>query len=237
MTAFIYELLGTCILLLVGNGVVANVVLNKTKGQSSGWIVITLAWAMAVYIGVIVASKGSQAHLNPAVTIAFVLLGKMKSVVGLQYIVAQFLGASLGAFLNWIMYKPHYAETKDQDLILATFCTAPAIPDTISNLISEVIATFVLIFVILMLVPADVEMGSLSALPVSLLVLVIGLGLGGTTGYAINPARDFGPRLMHSILPITFKGNSNWSYSWIPVVGPILGSVLAVILFNLLGRV
>jgi glycerol uptake facilitator protein len=237
MTAFIYELLGTCILLLLGNGVVANVVLNKTKGNGSGWIVITFGWAIAVYVAVIVASKGSQAHLNPAVTVAFVLLGKMNSLLGFQYILAQLLGASLGSFLNWMMYKPHYAETKDQDLILATFCTAPAIPDTISNLISEIIGTFVLIFVILQLVPSDVEMGSLSALPVSLLVLVIGLGLGGPTGFAINPARDFGPRLMHSILPITFKGNSNWAYSWIPVVGPILGSVLAVILFNLLGRV
>ncbi len=234
MTPYLYEFIGTCILLLAGNGVVANVVLNKTKGHGSGWIVITFGWALSVYIAVIVASKGSQAHLNPAVTIAFVLLGKMNVVVGFKYILAQVLGASFGAFLAWILYRPHFAETKDKDLILASFCTAPAIPDTISNLISEVIGTFVLIFVILLLVPADMEIGSLSALPVALLVFAIGLSLGGPTGYAINPARDFGPRLVHSLLPITFKGNSNWSYSWIPIIGPILGSILAVLVFRLL---
>jgi len=234
MSPFLAEFLGTMILILLGNGVVANVVLDKTKGNNSGWIVITLAWAMAVFVAVYIASGASGAHLNPVVTLSLAALGKFAWTSVPMYIIAQFLGAMAGTTLVYIMYKQHYDETTDAGLIKATFCTEPAIRSTFHNLISESIGAFVLIFGILFLTSSENSLGSLDALPVALLVLVIGLSLGGTTGYAINPARDLGPRIMHAILPIKNKGTSDWSYSWIPVVGPICGGLLAILLFSFL---
>jgi glycerol uptake facilitator protein len=233
MNAMLFEFIGTAILLFIGNGVVANVVLSKTKGNNSGWIVITIGWAMSVFIAVTVASKGSDAHLNPAISLAMVVLGKINIITATKYIIGQILGAMLGSFLAWFFYKDHFDETRDAESILASFSTSPAIPKTNSNLISEILATFILILGVLMIDSPKVGIGSISAVPVSFLVLGIGLGLGGTTGYAINPARDLGPRIMHSILPIQHKGLSNWSYAWIPVIGPILGGILAAVTFSL----
>jgi glycerol uptake facilitator protein len=224
MSIFFSELIGTALLIILGNGVVANVVLNKTKGNSSGWIVITFGWAIAVFVGVFVAAKTSGAHLNPAITIAFAYLDKISIDKILLYLGGQFAGAMTGAFIVWLTYRQHFAVTDDQGLKRAVFCTAPAIRNTTSNLISEIVGTFVLVF------------GALDALPVALLVLGIGLSLGGTTGYAINPARDLGPRIMHAILPIKDKGNSDWSYSWIPVIGPVIGALIAAVLFNIVSK-
>jgi glycerol uptake facilitator protein len=233
MSPFIAEFTGTAILLLLGNGVVANVVLNKTKGHGSGWIVITFGWAMAVFVGVYTSAAYSDAHINPAVTVALALKTGVWQQVPL-YIVAQLLGAMFGSLLVWLCYRQHFDATDNPDLILAVFCTAPAIRHTLHNFISEVIGTLVLILGVLFLSAPEAKLGSLDALPVALLILAIGLSLGGSTGYAINPARDLGPRLMHFILPIKNKGNSNWAYSWIPVIAPITGAALAVLLFNLL---
>ena len=234
MSPFFAEFLGTMILILLGNGVVANVVLDKTKGNNSGWIVITLAWAMAVFIAVYITSGSSGAHLNPIVTLSLAILGKFAWTTVPMYVAAQFLGAMAGATLVYLSYKQHYDETTDAGLIKATFCNEPAIRNTFYNLLSETIGTFVLIIGILFLTGPENSLGSLDALPVALLVLAIGLSLGGTTGYAINPARDLGPRIMHALLPIKNKGISDWHYSWIPVVGPICGGLLAVLVFNFL---
>lgn len=234
MSPFIAELIGTMILILLGNGVVANVVLNKTKGNNGGWIVITFGWAIAVFTAVYISSSASGAHLNPIVTMALALLGKFEWANVLMYVLAQFLGAMIGTSLVYLSYKQHYDETEDAGLIKATFCNEPAIRNTFHNLITEIIATFALIFGVLYLAGPENSLGSLDALPVALLVLGIGLSLGGATGYAINPARDLGPRIMHAILPIKNKGTSDWGYSWIPVVGPILGGILAVLVFSLL---
>jgi glycerol uptake facilitator protein len=234
MTPFISEFLGTSIMLLLGNGVVANVVLAKTKGNNSGWIVITFAWAVAVFVGVYTATI-SGAHLNPAVTIAdAVVSGNWDKV--LVYIPAQILGAMCGTTLAWLAYKQHFDATDDADAKLACFCTAPAIRSNMYNFISEMIGAFALMFAVLMLSKskASVELGPLSALPVALIVLGIGLSLGGATGYAINPARDLGPRIMHFLLPIKNKRDSDWGYSWIPVVAPIAGAVLAAFLYKLI---
>jgi glycerol uptake facilitator protein len=234
MTPFVSEFVGTAIMLLLGNGVVANVVLAKTKGNNSGWIVITLAWAVAVFVGVYTAAA-SGAHLNPAVTIGdAVTSGNWDKV--LVYIPAQMLGAMCGATLAWLAYKQHFDVTDDADGKLACFCTAPAIRSNMYNFISEMIGAFALMFAVLMLSnsKASVELGPLSALPVALIVLGIGLSLGGATGYAINPARDLGPRIMHFLLPIKNKRDSNWSYSWIPVVAPSVGTVLAALIYKLL---
>jgi glycerol uptake facilitator protein len=231
MSPFIAEFAGTGLLILLGNGVVANVVLNKTKGNGSGWIVITFGWAMAVFVGVYVSSAGSDAHLNPAVTIALALKKGDWSNVPL-YIAAQMLGAMFGSLLVWLSYRQHFYATDDKHLKQAVFCTEPAIRSTFNNFISEMTGTFVLILGVLFLSSPASKLGSLDALPVALLVLAIGLSLGGTTGYAINPARDLGPRIMHFILPIKNKTNSDWSYSWIPVVAPIAGAVLAVFVFG-----
>lgn len=243
MNYFIAELLGTMLMILMGAGVVANVVLKGTKGFNSGWIVITTGWAFGVYIGVVVAGPVSGAHLNPAVTLGLAVAGKFAWGKVVYYIVAQFLGASAGAILVWLSYKDHFNATDDKGAKLGVFCTAPAIRNYPVNFICEVIGTFVLIFVVLYITGVKIEdghdtpigMGSLGALPVALLVWVIGLSLGGTTGYAINPARDLAPRLMHALLPIKNKGNNDWSYSWIPVVAPIAGAVIASGLFLLLG--
>jgi glycerol uptake facilitator protein len=235
MTPFVAEFLGTALLILLGNGVVANVVLSKTKGQNSGWIVITFGWAIAVFVGVYAAAAASGAHLNPAVTIADALnTGNWSKVA--TYIPAQFLGAMAGAFLVWLAYKQHFDETTDADLKLAVFCNAPAIRNTAHNIITEIIGTFALMLGVLTMSNNGeaVNLGALNALPVALLVLGIGLSLGGPTGYAINPARDLGPRIMHFILPIKNKRNSDWEYSWIPVVAPIVGAVLAVLVKKVL---
>ena len=232
MSPFISEFVGTSILLLLGNGVVANVVLNKTKGNGSGWIVITLGWAMAVFVGVY-ASTASGANLNPAVTIGLAVKTNDWSNVPL-YIAAQMLGAMFGSLLVWLSYRQHFDETENKDLKLAVFCTAPAIRNTVNNFISELIGTFMLMMGVLFLSSPENKLGSLDALPVALLVLAVGLSLGGSTGYAINPARDLGPRLLHFILPIKNKRDSDWGYSWIPVVAPIAGAVIAVVVFGLI---
>lgn len=237
MSAFSAELIGTMFMILLGNGVVANVVLNGTKGQNGGWIVITTAWALAVFVGVVIAAPFSGAHLNPAVTIGLAIAEKFDWAQVPTYFLAQFLGAMLGTTLVWLMYKDFYAGTPDQGAKRATFCTSPAIRNKISNLISEIIGAFVLLFVIFYFTNAEmgedktpIGLGSLGALPVALLVWVIGLSLGGTTGYAINPARDLGPRIMHAILPVTGKGDNDWGYAWVPVAGPAIGSCIAAFL-------
>ena len=231
MTPFLAEIIGTGLLMLLGDGVVANVVLKRTKGEGSGWIVITLGWGMAVFVGVFAAASVSGAHINPAVTIALAAAGKFSWSLVPAYIAAQFIGAAIGSFLVWLHYRPHFGVTDDADGKLAVFCTGPAIRDTGSNLVSEIIGTFVLVFGVLHLAAPEVGLGALDALPVALLVLVIGLSLGGTTGYAINPARDLAPRIMHALLPIPGKRDSDWSYSWIPVAGPVIGGLLAAGLY------
>ena len=224
---FIGEVLGTMILILLGDGVVAGVLLNKSKAFAGGWIVITLAWGLAVFSGVVVSGPYSGAHLNPAGTLGLAITGATPWDQVPMYLVAQFLGAFIGATLVFLHYYPHWAETEDPGLKLAVFSTGPAVRNMTWNLVSEIIGTFVLIFVGFSLGNAGGASSSIGgALSWGLLVLVIGLGLGGTTGYAINPARDLGPRIMHAILPIPGKGSSDWEYSWIPVVGPLIGGAL-----------
>ena len=234
MNNFLFEFIGTAFLVLLGDGVVANVVLNKTKGNNSGWIVITFGWAIAVFVGVYISAAHSGAHLNPAVTIALAVAEKFDWALVPVQIAGQFCGAMLGALLVWIAYKKHFDETTDADAKLAVFCNSPAIPHITFNLVTEIIGTFALVFGVFFISGGDVKLGALDALPVALLVLGIGLSLGGPTGYAINPARDLGPRIMHFILPIKDKGSSGWGYSWIPVVGPVIGGVLAALLFKAL---
>ncbi|HMU09229.1 MAG TPA: MIP/aquaporin family protein [Ferruginibacter sp.] len=232
MNNFLFELIGTAFLILLGDGVVANVVLNKTKGKNGGWIVITFGWAMAVFVGVYISAAQSGAHLNPAVSIGLATAGKFDWANVPLYIAGQFAGAMTGALLVWLAYKKHFDETTDADAKLAVFCNSPAIRNTVSNLTTEIIGTFALVFGIFFITGADAGLRSLDALPVALLILGIGLSLGGPTGYAINPARDLGPRIMHFILPIKDKRDSDWSYSWIPVVGPIVGGLIAAIVFK-----
>ncbi len=227
MVPFAGEIIGTMLLIILGNGVVANVVLKNTKGNSGGWIVITFGWAMAVFVAVFAMGSISGAHINPAVTIGLALVGKFPWADVPVYILGQLIGAALGATIVWIHYKDHFAITENEDLKMACFCTAPEIRSTVNNLLSEIIGTFVLVFGVLFIAAPEVGIGSLDALPVALLVFSIGLSLGGTTGYAINPARDLGPRIMHALLPIPRKRNSDWRYSWIPIVGPIIGTALA----------
>lgn len=227
------EIFGTMLLILLGDGVVAGVLLAKSKAQNAGWIVISFAWAFAVFVGVVVAGPLTGAHLNPAVTIGLAVQGTTAWDQVPFYLIGEFIGAFIGAILVAIHYWPHFAETEDPGLKLAVFSTGPAVRNTPFNFISEVIGTFVLVFVILTFGTngAAVDVGALGALPVAFLILVIGLSLGGTTGYAINPARDLGPRIIHQILPIPGKGDSDWSYSWIPVVGPIVGGVIAALIY------
>jgi glycerol uptake facilitator protein len=232
MSPFLGELIGTAILLLLGDGVVANVVLKKTKGHGSGWIVITFGWGMAVFTGVVIATEASKAHLNPAVSIGLAAAGKFAWTKVPAYIAAQMLGAALGAALVWLNYKAHFDATDDDDAKLAVFCTGPAIRSAGLNVISEIIGTFVLVFAVLHFSSPEGGLGSLDALPVALVVLVIGLSLGGSTGYAINPARDLAPRIVHAILPIRGKRDPDWGYAWIPVVGPILGGILAAVVYT-----
>lgn len=232
MTPFIAELLGTMFLIVLGDGVVANVVLSKTKGNSSGWIVITFGWAIGVFTGVYVASHGSGAHINPAITLAMAVFNDFPWYDVPVYIAGQFAGAMIGAVIVWLSYRQHFDETENQSLQLATFCTIPAIRSNIHNLITEVIGTFILVLGVLFLAKPTNSLGTLDALPVALLVLGIGLSLGGATGYAINPARDLGPRIIHFILPVKNKGESDWGYSWIPVIGPVVGGLLAALIFK-----
>jgi glycerol uptake facilitator protein len=235
MTAFIGELVGTALLIILGDGVVANVVLQKTKGNNSGWIVITIGWAMAVFVGILTSAAASGAHLNPAVTIAMAAIGKFEWALVPTYIAAQLLGAFLGAIIVLLSYQQHFNETENAADKLAVFSTGPAIRNTVHNLISEIIGTFVLVFAVLKIAAPANNLGALDALPVAFIVLAIGLSLGGTTGYAINPARDLGPRIAHTFLPIKNKGGSDWGYSWIPVIGPILGGLIAAFLFQAIG--
>jgi glycerol uptake facilitator protein len=237
MTPFIAEIIGTAILILLGGGVVANVVLNKTIGNSSGWIVITTGWALAVYIAVVIAGPYSGAHINPAVSISLAVAGKFSWEQVPLYITAQIIGAMIGAFTVWVFYKNHFDATEDAESKKAVFCTTPVIRNTFFNIFSETVGTFVLLFTILYFTDATITsddtivgLGSLGALPVALLVWSIGLSLGGTTGYAINPARDLGPRIVHALVPIKNKASNDWNYAWIPVVGPILGGILAALL-------
>ena len=224
------EFLGTALLILLGEGVVAGVLLNKSKAQNSGWIAITLSWGLAVTIAVYASAQLSGAHLNPAVSFALAIKGDLAWSLLLPYIAAQFAGAMVGSTLVYLHYLPHWKVTEDADAKLAVFCTAPAIRHTPSNVISEVIGTFVLVFGIFSIGTTKMADG-LGPFIVGMLVVVIGLCLGGTTGYAINPARDLGPRIMHAILPIEGKRDSDWGYAWVPVVAPLIGAALATYAF------
>lgn len=228
------EFLGTALLVLLGNGVVAGVVLPKTKNNGAGWIVITAGWAFAVMVAAFISGKIGPGHLNPAVSLAFAVKGDISFGTFLAYTLAQMLGAMLGTTLVWLMHKPHYEEaSQDPAGMLATFSTGPAIRSTGANLLSEILGTFVLLLAILSFGFYEMPNG-LGTLCVAFTIWGLGLSLGGTTGYALNPARDLGPRIMHAILPLKGKGDSDWGYSWIPVVGPLLGAVLAVLVANLM---
>ncbi|MCF8258922.1 MAG: aquaporin family protein [Flavobacteriales bacterium] len=245
MSPFAAEFLGTMLLILMGGGVVANAILTGTKGNGGGWIVITVGWALGVFIGVTVAAPFSGAHLNPAVTLALALNGSFPWANVGMFVLAQLLGAMLGAGLVWLFYRDHFAATADKDAKLAVFCTAPAIRTLSTSFLCEAVGTFVLVYAILHVASPVLDgpngdavmvgMGSLGAIPVTLIVLAIGLSLGGPTGYAINPARDLGPRIMHALLPIPAKRNSDWTYAWVPVVAPLVGSAIAVLLTGIFG--
>ncbi|MEO8821693.1 MAG: MIP/aquaporin family protein [Ginsengibacter sp.] len=241
MSPFIAELIGTMILILLGNGVVANVILKGTKGNGSGWMVITTGWALAVFAGVVVAGPYSGAHLNPAVTIGLAIGGKFPWTQVPAFIVAQLIGAMIGSFLVWIMYKDHFRITEESALKAASFYTSPAIKNTRLNFISELLGTFVLLLAVFYITNGEmgkektpIGLGSIGALPVAFIVWAIGLSLGGTTGYAINPARDLGPRIVHSLLPIKDKNKNDWKYAWIPIAAPITGAAIAAVLYLIL---
>lgn len=242
MNSYLFEFIGTAMLILIGNGIVANLVLKGTKGSDSGWVGISLAWGIAVFIGVFISADVSGAHLNPAVTIGLATAGKFSWSLVPGYFIAQVLGGMMGNLLVWLTYKKQYEATDDSGAILATFSTAPAIRSPFWNMITEIIGTFALVFGVFYIAGGavgddPVSLGSLDALPVALLVMGIGFGLGGPTGYAINPARDFGPRLLHSILPIKNKGKSDWGYAWVPILGPLVGGVLAALAYLLIENV
>ncbi|MDR1200286.1 MAG: aquaporin family protein [Tannerellaceae bacterium] len=242
MSPFIAELIGTMLLILLGVGVCANVCLNKTKGNGAGWMVVTTAWALGVFIGVVVAGPYSGAHLNPAVSIGLAIGGKFPWCDVCTYIVAQMTGAMLGAFLVWFVYKDHFDATEDAATKLGVFVTSAEINNPAINFATEVVGTFVLMFVVFYITGGEITwydsdstlpigLGSVGAIPVAFTVWVIGLSLGGPTGYAINPARDLAPRVMHAILPIKGKGSSHWGYAWIPVLAPIAGAAIAAALY------
>jgi glycerol uptake facilitator protein len=231
MTPFIAELLGTAIVIIIGNGVVANVVLPKTKGNNGGLVAIVLGWMIAVFVGVYITADASGAHLNPAVTIAFAVAGKFAWDKVAIYILAQILGAMIGALVVWIIYRPHFNEASNPGDQLACFATGPSVRDLKQNILVEALASCVFLLGIFFIKPAGIEMGALSALPVALLVAGIGFGLGGPTGWAINPARDLGPRIMHFLLPMRGKGPSDWQYALVPVAGPIIGGILAAFIY------
>lgn len=244
MTPFTAELLGTFFLILLGSGVVANVSLNKTIGHNSGWIVITFGWGFAVFTGVVVAGPVSGAHLNPAVSLGLAFAGLFPWENLASYCLAQMIGASLGALIVWLVYKDHFDATDDEGTKLGVFSTSPAIRNLPRNFLSELVGTFALVFVILYFADPTLQLensntgtiglGSIGALPVAILVVVIGMSLGGTTGYAINPARDLAPRIMRAVLPINGKGTSQWDYAWVPVLGPITGACVASSLYLVL---
>lgn len=233
----LFEFIGTFVLVLLGCGVVACVSLRKSKGEGAGWVVVTLAWGLAVMCGVLIAGPYTGAHLNPAVTLGLAAAGKFPWEYVLPYIVSQIAGGILGAVIVYVFYKDHFDATAETETKLGVFATIPAIKNYRRNMICEIVGTFILVLVILFMGDnensSEVGLGSVGALPVALLVVVIGMSLGGTTGYAINPARDLGPRIAHAILPIKGKGSSQWSYSWVPIVGPLLGGVLAALLYLL----
>ncbi|MEK7685743.1 MAG: MIP/aquaporin family protein [Verrucomicrobiota bacterium] len=238
MSPFTAELIGTAILIILGDGVVANVVLNKSKAHNSGWIVIATGWGLGVAMAVYTVNAISGAHLNPAVTLGLAVIGQFHWVNVPGYIAAQMAGAFLGAVVVWLAYLPHWPETADQGLKLGVFCTAPAIRKPALNMVTEIIGTFVLVLgVLAILSPKNLNPNTgfsdgLGPLLVGVLVWSIGLSLGGPTGYAINPARDLGPRLAHFLLPIAGKGHSDWSYAWVPVVGPVIGGVLGALFYK-----
>jgi len=241
MNPLVAEYLGTFILILMGTGVCANSSLKDTFAKGADWVLISFGWGLGVYLGVIIAGPSSGAHLNPAVTIGLAVAGKFAWADAPLYIIAQLLGAISGAFLTWLLYADHYNRTEDSGTIKGTFCTSPAIKNTPRNVLSEVTGTFVLILVVLFiagpefklagLIDVKIGMGSVGALPVALLVVAIGMSMGGLTGYAINPARDLGPRIIHALVPIKTKGTSDWGYAWIPIAGPILGAVIAAVVY------
>ncbi|HLN56554.1 MAG TPA: MIP/aquaporin family protein [Bacteroidales bacterium] len=233
MNEFFAEFFGTAMIIVFGGGVCSNVLLNKTKGYSSGWIVITFGWAVGVFTGVLIAAPVSGAHLNPAVTLGLVLANKFELAKVPLYIAGQMLGAMFGAFLVWVAYKKHFDSTEDSDLKLAVFSTGPNIRSYWWNVATEVIGTFVLVLAVLYMAEPEVGLGSLNALPVAIVVLGLGLSIGGPTGYAINPARDLGPRIMHMILPIPGKRDSDWAYSWVPILGPLVGAALAAGIYDI----
>jgi len=234
MTDFIGEFLGTAILIILGNGVVANAVLDKTKGNNAGWIAITFGWSMAVFAGVFISSWYSKAHLNPAVTLGFAAMGDFPWKDVPVYLLAQLTGAMVGSVIVWIAYKQHFDETTNANNKLAVFCTGPALRHSTNNFMTECTGTFIFMMGVLHLASPASSLGGLDALPVALLVLGIGLSFGGPTGYAINPARDLGPRIVHSLLPIRGKGTSDWSYAWIPVIAPVVGAILAALIYELI---
>ena len=236
-TKCLFEFIGTMVLVLLGDGVVAGTTLNKTKGQGAGWVVITMAWGFAVMCGVFIAGPYSGAHLNPAVTLGLAIAGQFAWNEVLGYIIAQMLGGFCGAILVYAFYKDHYDATEDAATKLGTFCTIPAIRNKGRNVFCEFVGTWLLVFIILAFSTEgetpQIGMGSLGAFPVTFLIMAIGMSLGSTTGYAINPARDLAPRIAHAILPIKGKGDSDWGYSWVPVLGPILGAAFAALTFVL----
>lgn len=230
------EFFGTAILIYIGNGVVAGNVLNKTKSFNTGWLHITIGWGLAVTMAVYSIGWLSPAHLNPAVTLGMASAGQFDWALVLPYIVVQIIGGILGATLVWLHYYPHFAETSDEDAILSVFSTSPAIKKNRWNIVSEAMATAFLVYALLAFTQGEFTEG-LNPVIVGLLILTIGLSLGGTTGYAINPARDLGPRIAHAVLPVANKGASNWAYAWIPVLGPFIGSVIGGLGFLLISSV
>jgi glycerol uptake facilitator protein len=233
MNNFLAEVIGTAILIILGDGVVAGVLLARSKAQNSGWIVITMGWGLAVAVAVYAVGGFSGAHINPAVTVAFAMNGLIEWADAPIYIAGQFVGAFIGGVVVWLHYLPHWEVTEDAGLKLAVFSTGPAIRNTTANLLSEIIGTFVLVFGVFAIIGNEAPGTSgLTPLLVGFLVVGIGLSLGGPTGYAINPARDLGPRIAHAVLPIAGKGESDWAYSWIPVVGPIVGGALGALAYS-----
>ena len=243
MNPYVAEFIGTMLLILFGNGVVANVLLTRTKGHDAGWIVISAGWGVAVYVGAFCSYEYSGAQLNPAVTVALMLQDLETLSTGAGYILAQFAGAMVGATLVYLFYREHFHVTSDADAKLACFSTAPNIRNSVQAFFCEMVGTFALILPIFLIAapelvhgtePATLGLGSLGLLPVGLLVFGIGMSLGGTTGYAINPARDLGPRIIHALLKIPGKRDSDWSYAWVPVAGPLAGAILAALVFELI---
>jgi len=247
MNPYLAEFIGTTILVIFGNGVVANVLLSRTKGNNAGWIVITAGWALGVFVGVFCAQAASGAHLNPAVTLAMAAAGKLAWTKVAGYVMAQLLGGIFGAMVVFAFYRAHFEATSDSSLKLACFCTAPNIRNIPQAFLCEAIGTFLLVLPVFLMTDAKIRfpmssgeanetvigLGTLGAVPVGLLVFAIGLSLGGTTGYAINPARDLGPRLAHALLPVPGKGDSDWEYAWVPVIAPMVGGLMAALVHRM----